>query len=349
MLHNFLTYLYAMNNKNHLRSVLSLPVIINNSKFKTSLYNCMKYITFVQNTIVLKFLICTTLCVVIFSSCISENDNKYILPANVQLSTFSFINPLFVESLMSPPLKFGDVWNDSLLALSKIYQIEFVFKGEKSPDHIAEKFEYQFNKLGQIAEFSYKNLEVSTSLFSKVENIYKNNELLSIHVPLFYGKKGEQKIDIVKRKNHILYIRNKENSIKDTTFIYLKNNIPYLLVHKLGDFVSKIHFILDINKPLDDVKNQIESFNISTEQLLLAEKTVTFTEKSLPQKSYQINEFFVKENLTEEWIYENNKKLIGFKKYINNQAVKEFYFNYSDDKILRSFTYNQKVYEVNYN
>ena len=286
---------------------------------------------------------------IILSSCTSIENTKYELPKTVQLSSYSLIDPLFIENFMDAPLKTGNIWNDSLLGLCRINKIQFVFKGEKNPDNVVETYVNYFNQRGQIQEYSYSNFELSSTEFTEIIFGYKNNKLISMNSTVFFGQKKDQKISVSESDDCLILVKNKKDSPQDSTFIYSKKGQTVLIIEKLGDFISKINFILDIKKPVVSVKNWIKVLNITEEQFLTADRIVTFTDDNLPQKSYHLTENLIKEYLSSEWIYENNKKLVGFKKYISNQIVKDFTFVYSEDKIMRSFTFNKKIYEIKYN
>ncbi|MEY3235972.1 MAG: hypothetical protein RI883_73 [Bacteroidota bacterium] len=282
-------------------------------------------------------------------SCTAVEESNYELPKTVQLSTYSLLNPMFVEEFLEAPLKIGNIWNDSLISLCRINKIQFVYKGEKNPDNIAETHINTFNQHGQIKEYSYSNFELSKTEFTKINFEYSEDIMTSINSSLFFGQKKNQNISIIRNDECIILIKTKKSAAPDSTFIYSKNVQPTVIVEKLGDFISKINFVLDVKKPVVSVRSWIKRLNISEEQFLSADRYLTFTDNGMPQKSYHLTENLVKEYLSNEWIYENNKKLIGYKKYINNQIVKEFSFNYSEDKLMRSFTFNKKVYEVKYN
>ena len=282
-------------------------------------------------------------------SCASNENTQYELPNTVQLSSSPLFNPIFIENFMDAPIKVGNIWNDSLISLCRINKIQFVYKGEKNPDNIAETYMNLFNQHGQIQEYSYFNFELSTTEFTEIIFGYKKNKLISMSTPVFFGQKKDQKISVSENEDCLILVKNKMDAAQDSTFIYSKNGQTVLIIEKLGDFISKINFILDIKKPVVSVKYWIKRLNISDEQFLTADRIVTFTEHNLPQKVYYLTENLVKEYLSSEWIYENNKKLVGYKKYINNQIVKEFSFDYSEDKIMRSFIFNKKVYEIKYN
>ncbi len=286
---------------------------------------------------------------IFLSSCEDSENTKYELPKTVQLSSYSFMNPLFIENFIDAPLKTGNIWNDSLISLCRINKIQFIYKGEKNPGNIAETYTNIFNQHGQITNYFYFNFELSENKFTEIIYDYNDGQLITMNTPVFFGQNKDQKITITNKLDCQILVKNKTNVVRDSTFIYSRNGQPLVIIEKLDNFVSKINFILDINKPIVSLNSMIKRLNISTEQFLTADRVVTFTEKGLPQKAYQLTENLVKEYLSNEWIYENSKKLIGYKKYISNQIVKDFTFNYSEDKIMRSFTFNKKVYEIEYN
>lgn len=285
----------------------------------------------------------------ILVACAGMKKKEYQLPSKVNLSTYGFFDPFFAEQINEPPLRSFNMWNDSLLSICGIFHMEFINRGVKSPVDIHEKADYQFNRSGTPLNYSYYNFELSPSIYTQIEFNTHKNGIISFDVPLFFGNKDKQFVSVKRSTNKLISIRKKENHVYDSSFVYYENNKATVFVEKMGDFVSKVHFILDIHKSLSGLKNLLQRCNITAEEFLLAEKTLTFTEQGLPKKSYHITENFIKEELTAEWIYENNKKLSYFRKYINNHLVKDISFNYSEDKVLRSFTFNRKLYEIHYN
>jgi hypothetical protein len=275
---------------------------------------------------------------------------EYSLPSKVSLSTYGFFDPIYAEQLVEPPLKSFNMWNDSLLSLCGIFNIEIIHRGIKSPEDLHEKSDYQFNRIGLPVSYSYFNFELSSATaYTKAHFTTDHNGINTITIPIFFGLKEQQKISVKQSSDRLISVRTKKNLVQDSSIIIYKNTIPVVYIDKLGDFVSKVHFVLDIHKSLSELKSIFKVCNIKPEEFLLAEKIVTFTEAGFPQKSYHISENFIKGELIAEWIYENNKKLTHFRKYINNHIVKDFSFVYSEDKVLRSFTYNRKQYEIHYN
>lgn len=286
---------------------------------------------------------------VLLAACTGMKKKEYQLPSKVNLSTYGFFDPFYAELLIDPPLRSYYMWNDSLLSLCGIFHMEFIHRGVKSPVDIHEKTDYQFNRSGFPLSYTYYNFEISPKIYTQIDFNTHKNGVISYDVPLFFGKKDKQSVSVRRNINKLISIRKKENLVNDSSFVYFENNKATVSVEKMGNFVSKVHFILDIHKSLSGLKSLLQKCNINPEEFLLAEKTLTFTEQGLPQKSYNISENFIKEDLTAEWIYENNKKLSNFKKYINNHLVKDISFKYSEDKVLRSFTVNRKLYEIHYN
>lgn len=283
------------------------------------------------------------------ASCTGIEKKEYQLPKKISLSSYGFFDPFYAEQILEPPLRSFNMWDDSLLSLCGIYHIEFINRGVKSPVDIHEKADYQFNRSGFPINYTYYNFELSQDVYTQIEFNTLKKGVVSFNVPIFYGKKDKQFVNVTKTAECLLSVRKKENLEFDSSFVYFEDNKPVVYIEKIGNFVSKVHFILDIHKSLSGLKGLLPKYHITADEFLLAEKTITFTEQNLPKKSYHITENFIKEELTAEWNYENNKKLTNFRKYINNHLVKDISFNFSDDKVLRSFTYNRKQYEIHYN
>jgi hypothetical protein len=280
-------------------------------------------------------------------SCSTDQDEVYALPADVHLNHYQQFDPILTDYLLESPLKHPFIWNDSIVSLCRMKKIEIVRKGNKKPDDVAERFEFLFDLAGRPTSFYFYNYELSKSIYSEVKFRYNGNslELLS---PIFLGKNSDQSVNIKESDTLTLMVRKKKGNTGDSTFIFTSNGKQLARIEKLGTFVSRVQFYLPSNKPISSLKSILKRSGIKSEEFLLAEKTVTFTENYIPQRSYYLNENFIKGDLTEEWFYGNFGELSAYKKYINNTCVKDMKFNYSKDKVLRSVENNRLIYEVNY-
>ncbi len=284
----------------------------------------------------------------LFIGCSVESNGAFELPDNVHIEKFGLFNPYLADNLMESPLKQPFFWNDSLVSLGRIKKLEIIRKGNKKPHDIAERFEYLFDLSGRTTSFYFYNFEITNKIYSEVRFRYSNKKLIKLESPVFLGRNMSQIVDIEQRNTLTLIARKKTGKDGDTTFIYHSKGVIQARIEKLGNFVSKIQFYLPSNKPVSVLKGFLKRSNVTQEDFLLAEKTVTFTERNMPQRSFYLTENFVKGDLTEEWHYGNFGELSTYKKYINNTCVKDMKFNYSKDKLLRSFENNRSVYEVNY-
>lgn len=281
----------------------------------------------------------------LFHSCIERPKHDFALPPNVSLSEYTLYNLFFIDQLNETPFQFGNIWNDSLLKTAGINRIKFIAKGLKNPEDTSELVQYSFNQKFELSTFSYTQFEVAKTPIC-FASFKKDNGILN----RYFGEDVNQKLERVIEKNRILQLRERKNGVWDTTFIYGSLNQPYAIVEKSGVFISHINLIIKEGEALNKTKEILASLNIQMSELLNAEKNVTYVDQHYrPQKTYLIDESFVQTNLVAEWEYENNKKLIGFKKFVNTSPIKEYSFKYTDDKLLRSFEFNRVKFTVEYN
>jgi len=292
---------------------------------------------------VLSFFVFTLL--VILGSCIERPKHNYSLPSNTSLSEYSLYNIYFIDQLNETPFQFGDIWNDSLLRISGINRIRFIAKGLKNPDDTSELIQYSFNKKFALSHFAYTQFDVSKTPICEAK--FDNN---TGKLNLYFGENVNQTLKRIEENNRIVQLRERKNGIWDTTFIYGSMERPYAIVEKSGNFISHINLIIKEGEPLKNTKNILKLINIEMPELINAEKNVTYIDQNYrPQRSYLIDESFVQTNLVAEWEYENNKKLISFKRFVNASPIKEYTFHYTEDKLLRSFEYNRVKFKVEYN
>lgn len=281
----------------------------------------------------------------LFHSCIEGPKHDYALPVNVSLSEYTLYNPFFIDQLNETPFQFGNIWNDSLLKIARINRIKFIAKGLKNPDDTSELIQYSFNQKFELTTFNYTQFNVAKTPICFAS--FKGNTGI---LNRYFGENVNQKLEKVIEQNRVLQLRERKNGIWDTTFIYGSMEKPYAIVEKSGLFISHINFIIKEGEALNKTKELLSTLNIEMSELLNAEKNVTYVDQNYrPQRSYLIDESFVQTNLVAEWEYENNKKLIGFKKFVNTSPIKEYSFKYTDDKLLRSFEYNRVKFTVEYN
>lgn len=250
---------------------------------------------------------------------------------------------------MEPPLKYGVIWNDSLLKEGKLFKIHFVTKGELSPSSTTEEIDYVFDRKGNFKDYKYFNYKFSDSVYSSVNGELNEGKLIALNTPLLFGQKQNPEIQISSTHELVTFVTINPNAKNDTVFIYIKDNSHQIIVDKIGDYISKVQFVVESNYSNSLIKAMRLKIGITDENWLNTEKIIIQTENNLPQKAFRINENYIKIDLYAEWKYEKSKKLIAYKKYIKGNCVKDFAFKYSEDKIMRSFTLNRKEYEVQYN
>jgi hypothetical protein len=281
----------------------------------------------------------------LFHSCIEGPKHNYSLPSNVSLSEYTLYNPFFIDQLNETPFQFGNIWNDSLLKIAGINRIKFIAKGLKNPEDTSELIQFSFNTEYDLSTFNYTQFEVSKTPICQASFNGVNGKL-----DRYFGENVNQKLERKNEKTRILQLRERKNGVWDTTFIYGSLDRPYAIIEKSGTFISHINLVIKEGEALNRTKEILASLSIEMSDLLNAEKNVTYVDQNYrPQRTYLIDESFVQTNLVAEWEYENNKKLIGFKKFVNSSPIKEYSFNYTDDKILRSFEFNRVKFTVEYN
>jgi len=280
----------------------------------------------------------------LFTSCKSES-NDYKLDKSVQLSEYGLISPFYIEQLTEAPIRQFHGWNDSLLSLCKINTIQIVAHGMKNPDAAAELASFHFTASGQINQYRYFKYELGQEPFTQVN--FKTNKAI---VTRYFGEKVDQLLEIEKTREGHKQSWIRSNGSSETLYIIGTLQRPVLLLSYSGDRLSKCTVIVNVNDPLRTVAKRLKENGVDQSELLYAEKAVLYVdEKYQPLEMYQFNENFVQTGLLAEWIYENHKKLTAYRRYINGTCVKEFSFNYNDDRLLNSFEYNRIRYSVKYN
>jgi hypothetical protein len=281
----------------------------------------------------------------LLNSCIEGPKHNYSLPSNVSLSEYTLYNPFFIDQLNETPFQFGNIWNDSLLKTAGINRIKFITKGLKNPEDTSELIQFSFNEKFELSTFNFTQFEVSKTPICQASFNGNNGKLNR-----YFGENVNQKLERKHEKTRVLQLRERKNGIWDTTFIYGSLDRPTAIIEKSGTFISHINLIIKEGEALNRTKEILASLSIEMSDLLNAEKNVTYVDQNYrPQRTYLIDESFVQTNLVAEWEYENNKKLVGFKKFVNLSPIKEYSFNYTDDKLLRSFEFNRVKFTVEYN
>lgn len=281
-------------------------------------------------------------------SCKPDKPAEFQLPNHVNLDSYGFYDIFNIDQIIDPPFKNTDSWNDSLLKLCRIHKITFKRSGIKNPENLAEKIQFNFTEHGKLKSYDYRNLELS-SLNKTFINLDKSGEnKVSYKVVEYFGKKSNLYIENEFYPELSIFRRISEDRIKEENRSIYHNNKLIAKIEKHGDFITKIQFIQDVSLPIKNLEKSLTELHLSYEEFLLAEKIVTFTENGLPQKSYLMDENFIKGNLCQEWIYQGRNQLTGYKKYVNGSCVKDLKFDYSKDKILKTLTVDHNVYALFY-
>jgi hypothetical protein len=254
------------------------------------------------------------------------------------------ISPFFIDQLNEPPIKQKSAWNDSLLKLAGIHNITITSKGMKNPEDISELMIFNFNNAGALSKFEQFNYETSKEAITEI-NFSGNSGVIN----RYYGEAMSQEL-----KNDVngvtdVFVRKRSAEFSDSCFVFGSIFKPAAIVEKTGKYTSRINIILKENESLKSIRKVIVKLGIDTVSMNSAEMFVTYIDKNYrPLKSYLVTEGYVQTALVAEWNYENHKKLISYRKFVNTSPVKEYEFEYSEDKLLRSFIYNRIKYFVDY-
>lgn len=272
------------------------------------------------------------------------NPLPFKLPKTVSLSNYQTLSLFFVEQLNEAPIKQIPAWNDSLLKLTEISSIRITAKGLKNPEDISESIFFDFNKDGKLKAFQHIKMDVSKDPLTNIEFNGNKGRLVS-----YFGEKVDQELQLESMDKGIRFIRVRSSEFQDTFSIIGSIERPQIILEKSGKHLSRINVILKENEPLRKMENMLSALNIDPTDLFNAEKNVTYVDENYrPLRTYLIGEEFVQTSLVAEWRYESHKKLISYKRYVNSSPIKEYDFDYSEDKLLRSFTYNRIQYFVDY-
>ena len=291
-----------------------------------------------------RFLLFSFLFILILSACVGNNKNEFTLPNDIHLSDYQLISPFFIEQLNEIPVKFNESWNDSIVRLAGIYSITITSKGMKNPDELAEKSIFKFAKEGSLMSFEHFNFEIDSKPQSVI-NFSKKKGVLRT----YFGENINQPLSTISTDFGKVFIRSRSSNVSDSTFLYGTNLRPKLIFEKSGGRISKLNIIISEDQPIGAAKELLVLAGLNAESIFYAEKSVTYVDNNYrPLKSYMIDEDFIQTALVAEWQYENHKKLIAYRKFVNSSAVKEYSFTYSDDKLLRSFVFNRMNYKVEY-
>ena len=282
-------------------------------------------------------------------SCVGEIDNSYHLPRKTELITNFIIDPLEIGSIAEPPMRMAHIWNDSIIRLMKVHKLELLTYGGQNPDAIHDKLELVFTDKGQLKSFKSKRAN---------EKILLNDFVIS------YPKKNEERIGIrkllgVERTVNIINTKDEEgnwisvrispNNKKDTLREYRFGKESKLTIDKIGDKISLIHIVIPVTRSINEAKQFIHNLGLTQEDLQFAQLKITYLKKGLPISTYALSIDWAQKGLVQSWDYLDEKIVTRYKEFINNNLIKDYTFNYTEDYVLRSIDTKEKVYTIHYN
>ena len=277
-------------------------------------------------------------------SCGRNEKVPFELSDKVHLSDYNMISPFLIEQLNEPPLKYPSAWNDSLLKLTGIHAIKISAKGMKNPDDPSESILFRYDENGRLTGFEQMRFDLSKEPFTTLSFSGKTGRLTR-----YFGENVQQELKCITLQNRLIFTRNRSPKFIDSTIMYGSVQKPSLIIEKSGKFLSRINVILEESEPVRKFGSVVASLNLTPSEIGNAEKIVTYVDDNYrPIRSYLLTEELIQTAMTAEWIYENHKKPVACKKYVNGSLVKEYTFNYSEDKLLRSFIFNRISYQAEY-
>lgn len=282
-------------------------------------------------------------------SCVDGDPLPFQLPKTVQLSNYQTLSLFFIEQLNEDPIKQIPAWNDSILKMAGIHSIKITAKGMKNPEDVSESIQFSFNKNGLLNGFQHSKFDVSkepltTISFNDIQSKVTNGKLIS-----YFGEKVNQELKIEHFPEGTRFVRSRTAELRDTFTVIGTIEKPLVILEKSGSHLARINVIIRENEPVKKMEAIVNKLGISATELFHAEKNITYVDEHYrPLKTYLIAEEYVQTALVAEWQYEAHKKLISYKRYVNSSPIKEYEFEYSEDKLLRSYIYNRIHYFVDY-
>ncbi len=279
----------------------------------------------------------------ILCSCYNS-DKEFKIPEDKLPADHSIISPFFIEQLNDVPLKSIPGWNESMIEACGIKGIKVTALGLKNPEDSAEDFIFHFTPKGKISAFEQKKFENGPELYTSIE--YRGD---NANVKRHFGKEVQQTVQLSYNENRIVQTWRRSPIFSDSVIIYGTIMQPKIILFRSAGRVSKVNFILKEDQPIAHIKELITEINAHPRDLVFAEKIVTYVDENYrPQRSYEFNDELVQTNRVAEWKYENHRKLVNYTRYINNSPLKEYSFEYSDQKLLVSFVCNRVRHSVKY-
>lgn len=276
----------------------------------------------------------------------SGNKPSFRLSNEIHLNEYGIISPFFIEQLLEPPFRSHHGWNDSLMKISGIHNLKIKTHGLKNPEATAEERIFFFSRNGQLSKYSYVKFEDSDQPVPFTEIEYNRNIGT---VSYYFGVPTKQSISNSSNRTQYNQIWKKDNGSLETFKLIGTVLKPKVLLSYQGDNLTRCSVILRMNEPVKRVEEILNELDIEFKKLGFTEKSVIYVdEKYLPLEMYHLNESMIQTVLQAEWKYENHKKLISYKRYINGSLLKDFSFDYREDHLLDGFIYNRVRYSVAY-
>lgn len=277
-------------------------------------------------------------------SCIENKSYEKILPSNVNLTNNNLYSVFFIKEINNDPIKQFPAWNDSLLKLCQINEINIKTFGINESENASESFRYNFNVFGILKSYLHTKSEISPSFKSEI--IYDKNKAL---IKTFLNESLNEDLVMLNRNTGVVYVRYKKNKSNDSLEIIGSINKPKIIVKRSNDYILSTNFILKQDQALVSIYDIIEKNKLNKDAILASELKVTYVNNEyLPIESYTLNEQLIQGDLVEKWDYDNHKKLINYSEYIHSNIIKEYKFQYNQEKLMSSFTYNRINYEFEY-
>ncbi|MES2799608.1 MAG: hypothetical protein V4638_06300 [Bacteroidota bacterium] len=292
--------------------------------------------------------LCITIVLLTLSSCSTNSNSEYELPKDVLLYDSQLISPFFIEQLTEDPIKEIPAWNDSLIKLLAISQIQIEAWGLDNSEISLEEFKFNFRRQGLLYKYLHTNNSAKPATTTEIH--YKaSTSLESAVVKKYYNELTNQRIVMLNSNDRIDIVRTRNKSFSDTTRIFGTIQKPKIIIHKSGNYCLSINFILDENAPVDNIASICEHYAVDLAAIKNAEMSVTYVNKKYqPQNAFHLNDEFIQTDLLATWEYENGM-LHSYSRSINGNLIKDYLFKYAKNKLLKSFVYNQMDYSVKYN
>lgn len=281
-------------------------------------------------------------------SCENKSEPKgFQLPKDISIDKENFFNPLYVDNIFGSPNRSEIIWNSAFLKKCGIKK--FMITKNKHLKKGIEKINYSFNKEGFPVHFQFFN--DSKKPFSK-SNFYYNNvfKLDSIKVVKFLGinSGNSLKVDYESdSKINFNYIKTEDK--QDQIQYFYNKGLIEMIVKRIGNTIVQVEFISEEGIPIKKLKSLIKKEIQSDDDLLYADKSLTYIKNNLPIATYTINSDWAQTERVKEWNYDQNNKLITFKEWGNQVVIKDLIFEYSEQGILNQVTFNKDQFTFDYN